>query len=143
MDIVANLDVVLAQVLIETVIIEVALKNNQDLGFSWLEKTAHGAGDYYRGIGAIHNPSSSGSPAFMTNNMPSGGFSYLASFGGDLDVAVTAVAGNSRARIVQRPRIQTSHNEPASLFVGESRPYPTSSYYGGGGYRGGFPLPPH
>ena len=41
------------------------------------------------------------------------------SFGQDLDVAVTAAAANSRARILQRPRIQTSHNEPASLFVGD------------------------
>ena len=58
------------------------------------------------------------------------------SFNQDLDVAVTAMAGDSRAKILQRPRIQTSHNEPASLFVGENRPYPTSSYYGGGAYGG-------
>jgi general secretion pathway protein D len=38
--------------------------------------------------------------------------------------------------VLQRPRIQTSHNEPASIFVGQSRPYPTSSYYGGGAYGG-------
>ena len=57
-------------------------------------------------------------------------------FGQDLDVTLTAVAADSRARILQRPRIQTSHNEPAHLFVGESRPYPTSSYYGGGAYGG-------
>jgi general secretion pathway protein D len=54
----------------------------------------------------------------------------------DLDIAVTAVASDSRAKILQRPRIQTSHNEPATLFVGESRPYPTASYYGGGAYGG-------
>jgi general secretion pathway protein D len=58
------------------------------------------------------------------------------SFGQDLDVTVTAAAANSHARIMQRPRIQTSHNEPATLFVGQSRPYPTSSYYGGGAYGG-------
>jgi general secretion pathway protein D len=49
---------------------------------------------------------------------------------------VSAAAADARAKILQRPRIQTSHNEPASLFVGESRPYPTSSYYGGGAYGG-------
>jgi general secretion pathway protein D len=54
----------------------------------------------------------------------------------DLDVTLTALAADSRATILQRPRIQTSHNEPAHLFVGESRPYPTSSYYGGGAYGG-------
>jgi len=49
---------------------------------------------------------------------------------------VTALATNSRARILQRPRIQTSHAVPASIFVGESRPYPTGSYYGGGAFGG-------
>ena len=135
-DIVAKLDVVLAQVLIEAVIIEISLTDKSDLGFSYIEKTSHG-GDYLRGIGAIHNPNSaSGSPAFNLTNVPAGGFSYLASFGGDLDVAVTALASDSRGRILQRPRVQTSHNEPASLFVGKTVPYPTSSYYGGGAYGG-------
>jgi general secretion pathway protein D len=135
-DIVAKLDVVLAQVLIEAVIIEISLQNSLDLGFSYLEKKPHGVGDYFSGIGAVHNPSVSGSPAFMTNNVPSSGFSYLASFGGDLDAAVTAVASDGRGRILQRPRVQTSHNEPASIFVGKTVPYPTSSYYGGGAYGG-------
>ena len=58
------------------------------------------------------------------------------SFGQDLDVTVTAAASDSHARILQRPRIQTSHNEPASIFVGTTQPYPTSSYYGGGAYGG-------
>ena len=137
-DIVAKLDVVLAQVLIEAVIIEIALTGSRDLGFSYLQKRGVG-GDYFRSIGAIHNPSSaSGSPILnrLGTNDPSGGFAYLASFGGDLDVAVTAVAADGRGRILQRPRVQTSHNEPASLFVGKTVPYPTSSYYGGGAYGG-------
>jgi general secretion pathway protein D len=140
-EIVAKLDVVLAQVLIEAVIIEVALKNSRDLGFSYIEQQPHGVGNYFKGLGAINNGNSlSQSPlvSAATNAASSlpGGFSYLASFGQDLDVTVTALAADSRARILQRPRIQTSHNEPASLFVGESRPYPTSSYYGGGAYGG-------
>jgi general secretion pathway protein D len=70
-----------------------------------------------------------------SNAIPSG-FSYLMSWGQDLDVTVTAAMANSHAKILQTPYIQTSHNEPATLFVGESRPYPTSSYYGGGAYGG-------
>jgi len=38
--------------------------------------------------------------------------------GQDLDMTVTALATDAGAKILQRPRIQTSHNEPASLFVG-------------------------
>jgi general secretion pathway protein D len=71
-----------------------------------------------------------------TNGLLPQGFSYLMSWNQDLDVTLTAVAASSRAKILQRPRIQTSHNEPAHLFVGQSRPYPVSSYYGGGGYGG-------
>jgi general secretion pathway protein D len=51
-------------------------------------------------------------------------------------VTVTALAANSRARILQRPRIQTSNAVPATLFVGESRPYPSGSYYGGASFGG-------
>ena len=57
------------------------------------------------------------------------GFAYLARVGSDLDALVLALANDSRVRILQRPRIQTSDGEPATIFVGESRPYPTSSYY--------------
>src|SRR6185369_9725572 len=72
----------------------------------------------------------------VAGNLPRG-FSYLATLGNnDLDVTVTALAANNRGRILQRPRIQTSHAVPASIFVGESRPYPQGSYYGGGSFGG-------
>ena len=41
-DIVAKLDVVLAQVLIEAVIMEVTLTDSRDLGFSYLQTSAEG-----------------------------------------------------------------------------------------------------
>ena len=140
-DIVAKLDVVLAQVLIEAVIIEALLTDSRDLGFNYLQHPQHSG--QWTGVGAISTKNSLKANDFTGINgvtnaggvLPQG-FSYLMSWGQDLDVTVTALAGNSRAKILQRPRIQTSHNEPASLFVGESRPYPTSSYYGGGAYGG-------
>jgi general secretion pathway protein D len=141
-DIITKLDVVLAQVLIEAVIIEVTLNDSRDLGVNYTEKQAHGIGSYFNGIGAINNGAGltlnsflSGTASNAASSLP-GGFSYLGSLGNDLDIAVTAVASDSRARILQRPRIQTSHNEPAQLFVGESRPYPSASYYGGGAFGG-------
>ena len=130
-EIVAKLDVVLAQVLIEAVVIEVSLNGSRDLGVSYLQTSPKG-NDYFRGIGAINNNN------IFTNTagLFPGGFSYLASLGNDLDIYLTAVQANSRARILQRPRIQTSHAVPASIFVGESRPYPQGSYYGGGSFGG-------
>ena len=135
-DIVSKLDVVLAQVLIESVIISVTLNDSHDLGFSYLMHPQNSG--RLTGVGALNNnnmlqPGNFGSGG--SNAIPSG-FSYLMSWGQDLDVTVTAAKANSHAKILQTPYIQTSHNEPATLFVGESRPYPTSSYYGGGAYGG-------
>jgi general secretion pathway protein D len=140
-EIIAKLDIVLAQVLIEAVILEVTLGNQFDLGVSYLQRLQRSG--KWAGVGAINNKNLLKFEDYSGLNgvtnaggiLPSG-FSYLMNFGGDLDVAVVAAASDSNAKILQRPRIQTSHNEPASLFVGENRPYPTSSYYGGGAYGG-------
>ena len=144
-EIVGKLDVVLAQVLIEAVIIEVSLNNSRDLGISYLQKQPQPGGNaYFQGIGAINNNNILSSRNFnaisanTTNavaSLPSG-FSYLASLNNDLDVTITALQSDGRARILQRPRVQTSHAVPATLFVGESRPYPQGSYYGGGAFGG-------
>jgi general secretion pathway protein D len=142
-EIIAKLDVVLAQVLIEAVVVEVSLNNSMTLGISYLQTQPHG-GNNFLGQGAVNNgnfltPGSFNVISGVTNtasSLPSG-FSYLASLGNnDLDVSVTALAANSKARILQRPRIQTSHAVPANIFVGESRPYPSGSYYGGGAFGG-------
>ena len=140
-DIVAKLDIVLAQVLIEAVILEVTLSDNRDLGFSYLQRPQSSGN--WSGVGAINNKNFVKASDYSglngitnTSGILPQGFSYLMSFNKDLDMTVTALASDSRAKILQRPRIQTSHNEPASLFVGEQRPYPTSSYYGGGAYGG-------
>lgn len=135
-NIISKLDVVLAQVLIESIIMEVTLGNNLDYGFSYLQTKPTTAGDFL-GIGAINNvPFLRNSDFVGTNSgvLP-GGFTYAASFMG-LDAVVRAIAGDNRARILQRPRIQTSHAVPADLFVGQTRPYPTTSYYGGGAFGG-------
>src|SRR6267142_263405 len=138
-EIIAKLDVVLAQVLIEAVIIEVTLNDSRNLGVSYIQGHPQGIGNYFQGIGAINNGNALSQGSFgaigaATTNALSlpGGFSYLANLGNnDLDISITALQSDSRAKILQRPRIQTSHNEPATLFVGESRPYPTGSSYGG------------
>jgi len=60
-----------------------------------------------------------------------GGFSYFGKWGGDLDVAVNALASNGRGNVLQTPRVQTSHAIPASFFTGETVPYVSASYAGG------------
>ncbi len=138
-DIIKKLDVVLAQVLIESVIIEISLgPNNKQFGIAYLQHPKS-VGNW-TGVGAVgrpfYSPSDFISPSSGTNAAGNliGGFNYLMQFNQDLDVTLQAVESDSRAKILQRPRIQTSHNEKAQLFVGESRPYPNGSYYGGGSF---------
>jgi general secretion pathway protein D len=141
-DIIAKLDVVLAQVLIEAVIVQVSLDDQKNLGVSYIQHPQDVG--HWTTAGALNNSSFTSKDVFgaltgSTTNIGGGiqgGFTYLATFGNDLDIAVKALQSSTKARILQRPRIQTSHAVPANIFVGENRPYPVSSYYGGGAYGG-------
>jgi general secretion pathway protein D len=131
-DIIAKLDVVLPQVLIEAIIMEVSLNNSLDYGFSYLQspKTSGqltGAGGVNNGqaFQDLKNFGSLGTNG--TSTLPSG-FSYFAKWGNNFDLAMQAVATDGRINVLSRPRIQTSHAEEANLFVGETRPYITSTY---------------
>ena len=139
---ISQLDVVLAQVLIETVIIEVTLgPDTRNFGFSYVQppKNLSGniTGEGAAGAGQFLSPgfTAIGAGTNAAGGL-AGGFNYLMNFGNDLDVTVTALESSSRAKILQRPRIQTSHAVNATIFVGESRPYPSGSYYGGASFGG-------
>jgi len=134
-DIIARLDVVLAQVLIEAIIMEVSLDNGQSLGISYLQQPQR-VGNWVAG-GGVNNGQSA--PSGGTNstgllgiqNLASG-FSYFGSFRDDFDIAITALANDSRINVLSRPRIQTSHAVPATLFIGDTVPYITGSTFGSG-----------
>lgn len=138
-NIIDKLDVVLAQVLIEAVIMEVSLNNNLDYGISYIQQKPTSVGSFI-GAGAVKtipflNLGNFAGGASGGSNSLGDGFSYAANVLG-LDAAITAIAGDGRGKILQRPRIQTSHAVEANLFVGQSRPYPTGSgnSFGGGSY---------
>ena len=138
-NIIDKLDVVLAQVLIEAVVMEVTLTSDFDYGISYVQKRATDVGNVVSGAGILKtipflNISDVLGGGSGSNSIGSG-FSYAASFM-NLDAAITAIAGDGRGKILQRPRIQTSHAVEANLFVGQSRPYPTGSgnSFGGGSY---------
>ncbi len=166
-EVVAKLDVLLAQVLIESVIVEVTIGHTFSLGVSAAQnpQTLNSSVPIYGGGGmnngqtfmhflqtvttnglqtnglfssissVISSPGSGGTNGIFGNNLP-GGFSYFGSIGPTWDVALTAIAGDNSATVIQRPRIQTSQAKAASFFVGQTVPYVTGSYYGGG-YNGG------
>jgi type II secretory pathway component GspD/PulD (secretin) len=130
-DIIAKLDVVLAQVLIETVIMDVSIDSGWNLGLSGAQFTKSlGNGNNFLGAGVLNN----GQPLTTTNllNTGLGGLTYFASLGPDFIATLNAAANDGRARIVQKPRILTSHAKEGHIFLGESRPIVSSTYYGGG-----------
>jgi general secretion pathway protein D len=128
-NIVEKVDRALAQVLIEAIIMDVKLTDSKEFGVSLLMNPQR--------IGSVTSVAGSPfGPGIATNLTASGlpsAFSYFGRYGGDLDVAVKALAANGRGQVLQTPRIQTSHAIPASFFTGETVPYVTSTYYGGYG----------
>ena len=159
--IINKLDVVLAQVLIESIILDVTLGDDFKLGVS--AGQAPLSSGNISGGGAMNNNGSLATgmaflnnliPSFATNiigsvtnitqafnsstniNFPSGdGLTYFGKLGPTWNVALSAMAGNNNVKVLARPSIQTSHAVPAQIFVGETRPYITGTYYNG--YSGG------
>lgn len=147
-EIIGKLDVPLAQVLIEAVIMDISLGPNT---FTWgvsAAQTPTSLGGNVIGGGGFNNGQSflTGLSSMVTNSagvastatnfasqLP-GGFSYLADIGPNWDLALNAAESSSTASVIQRPRIQTSQAQPAQFFVGETVPYVTSTYNYGGAY---------
>src|ERR1043166_7215670 len=142
-DIVSKLDVVLAQVLIETIIMDVSLDDQWSFGVS-AGRPPHENGKLTSG-GVYNNPN--GTPLDTLSQFFSGssgsnissifpgtsGLSYFGRYNGDLDVAVQAFAKDNRVNVIQKPRIQTSHATDGHIFIGNTVPYVSGSYYGGYG----------
>jgi len=136
-DIVEKLDVVLPQVLIEAIIMEVTLDDSFDFGVSWLQRPQQ-AGDFdFSGVSIGQDTSLVEDPSALTNILSNiSGLRYFGKFNDDFDVALRASASDSRVDLLSRPRIQTSHAVEANLFVGETRPFITGTYFGGIGANG-------
>jgi len=149
-EIIAKLDVPLAQVLVEAIIMDVTLGHTFSLGVSTAQNPKAFTGGSATnlaniiGAGGINNGQSffnflnstltngtSTSGNSIGNSLPSGGLSYFGNIGPTYDLAVAAAEGDSSASVIQRPRIQTSQAKAAQFFVGNTVPYVTGNTYGG------------
>ena len=133
-NIIAKLDVVLPQVLIEALIMEVNIGDGQSVGVS-LKQNNQKLGDL-NVAGAANNgglgfldPRNITSLATNSSGSLPGGFAYVGKLNEDFDFAINAAANDSRINVLSRPRVVTSTAKPASIFVGETRPYITGSYF--------------
>lgn len=138
-DIISKLDVVLAQVLIETIILDVTMSDSWNLGVSSAQYSKQFSGSGL-GFGGVNNGQALAST--LTNAFPNNlgsGLNYFGVMNGNpnWEVAVQAFASDNRVNVIQKPRIQTSHATPASIFIGSTVPYVSGTYYGYGAGTGG------
>ena len=140
--------------LIEAVILDVSLNKAFNFSMSVAQNPVVNKNNTLAGAGGFNN--SSGSPflnflnsttngysigtnssSIFGNALPSGGgMNYFGNIGQTWDVALSALQSDSSANVIQKPRIQTSQAKAATFFVGQTVPYVTGTYYGGG-YSGG------
>jgi general secretion pathway protein D len=141
-EVVDKLDVVLAQVLIETIIMDVSLDDSWALGISAAQTPREFSGDF-SGAGGMNlkrfTDIAGGGSTGQTNafsDLVGTGLRYFGKVDDNIFIQLEAAASESRVNVIQKPRIQTSHATPASIFIGSTVPYVSSTYYGGG-YAGG------
>ncbi len=133
-NIISKLDVVLPQVKIEALIMEVNLGNDKNIGVS-LKQNNQNLGDLSVAGGSLNqapfiDPQTITAIAGLSTNIASG-FSYFGKLNEDFEFAVQAAAQDSRINVLSRPSIVTSTAKPAHIFVGETRPYVTGTYFSG------------
>ncbi|MDE2713020.1 MAG: hypothetical protein OSB74_01500 [Verrucomicrobiota bacterium] len=126
-----KLDRVQPQVLIESIIMDVALGDDSTFGVSIREQQEGiGEGNAPTAGGFASALSSAFGPAAFVTNAVSGatsGFNYWGKFGLSWELALEAINNDTRVEILSRPRIQTTHASQADLFIGDTRPVVTGS----------------
>ncbi len=138
--VVDKLDLRRAQVFVETVIVEVSLDQEADLGITW----GAGGGTTTNADGSVttttvgnlidrDDPNTiigTGSVGFDTS---SGGFQFsLADFKKyQLDVVINAIKADSNSNILSTPTILTLDNEEAEIVVGQEVPFVTGRFNNG------------
>lgn len=149
--IVEQLDVMLAQVMIEAVIIEVSLDDNIQYGIDWLQRSYElyneerlgpggsiGVQQPVVGFGGGQNFNNStfidGGLVTRQTELAAGALNYYATFYDlNVDAVIRLAAGSSQAKILSTPLVVTTDNTEARIIVGESRPIVASTSVTAGG----------
>jgi general secretion pathway protein D len=146
-DIIDQLDVMLAQVVIEAVILEVSLSDSLSYGFDWLQRSMTVYNEQLagpRGGITIREPVASFGGGWAGNETESfrdasqigrdnvslsGGALtyYLTMFDLNIDAVIRMAAASSEARILSTPVVLTTDNTEAKIVAGEERPVVTST----------------
>lgn len=129
--IIEKVDTLLAQVLIEGVIMEVGLTSGFNLGVSAAQSPTSYGNNLKTG-GAINNTGGN----ILTNLFPTiptgGGLTYAMQISSNYNILVSALASDANVNVLQRPRIITSHAVEARFFAGSTIPFVQGSFFGAG-----------
>ncbi|MDR0901531.1 MAG: type II secretory pathway, component PulD [Opitutaceae bacterium] len=112
-ELVAKIDILLAQVRIEVVIAEVSLTDTDESGISSLGLTVRNG--KLVGVNA-------GGAGFTVGGEASGGFPAVGHTGLLGSIGLTTTPRKSNTKIISTPSIVTAHNKEAFIKVGEKRP---------------------
>jgi len=128
LDVVTQLDIRRAQVLVEGIVAEVSASQDDELGIQWktnLPGTGIVAGTRFPGsvAGGIDSPFDlDDGPDFLTGLT----LGYLS--GGDLRGLIRALAGNQYTNVLSTPSLMTLDNAEAEIVVGQNVPFVTGQF---------------
>ena len=151
-EIIKKVDIMLAQVLIEAVILEVNLNNNTAYGVNWLQKSMTAYSQRTAGANggvSVREPVASWGGNFGKNSFSTvAGDSVTRALGGgsglnyfftfvdlNMDLVLEMVASSGEGRVLATPVILTTDNTEASIMSGQQIPIRTGDTESGGTYR--------
>jgi type II secretory pathway component GspD/PulD (secretin) len=123
---IVRIDIVPRQVVIEGVIAQVTLTDNLSIGLSYLIKASAGGIDFNIGL-------NSGNLTDTTKQTGTGFTVIGTDSSGQLRAYITALATESKAKLLAAPHILVSDNREARIQVGQQVPITTSETYGAAG----------
>lgn len=147
-EVIKKVDIMLAQVLIEAVILEVNLNNSTSYGINWLQKSMTAYTQKMAGNGvSVRTPVASWGGSFGNNTFGTTagdtvtkaftggtGLTYLFSFADlNLEAVLNMVASSGEGRVLATPVVLTTDNTEASIMSGQQVPIRTGDTTSSGG----------
>ena len=128
LDVIQQLDVRRAQVLVEGIVAEVSGTRSDELGVQWktnLPNTGVLAATQFKGntSGAIDSPFSGTDAASFLGGLTLGYFS-----GGDLRTLIRVLSGDASTNVLSTPSLMTLDNAEAEIVVGQNVPFVTGQF---------------
>jgi len=131
-DLVRQLDVPRAQVLVEAAIIEMSGDVSEALGVQWAIDGRNGGlggvnfSNTGLSIGTLLGALSSDDPGRLASALPNGA---IVGVGNDnFGALITALSATGKSNLLSTPTLLTLDNQPAEILVGQNVPFQTGSY---------------